>query len=115
MANIYGIDTEKPVSPEDVRDAIVECFVAAHKEQLDELKEYLDEASKDNFEEMKRINVRQLMRGMFEQAGGDFDKPSKETIMAALEKIKEFAVNFRNQDIVARHYGEIVKLVALLK
>lgn len=115
MANIYGIDTEKAVSPEDVRDAIVECFVAAHAEQLDELKEYLDEASKNNFEEMKRINVRQLMRGMFEETGGDFDNPTKASISASLEKLKGFAVNFRNQEIVARHYGEIVKLVGLLK
>ncbi|NTW22953.1 hypothetical protein HGA34_05470 [Candidatus Falkowbacteria bacterium] len=115
MPTIYGVDTEKSISPEDVRDAIVECFVAAHQEQLDELKDYVDDESKDNFEEMKRINVRQLMRSMFSQAGGDFDNPSKEAILAALEEIKKFAVNFRNQKIVAKHYGEIAKLVALLK
>lgn len=115
MANIYGVDTEKSVSPEDVRDAIVECFVFAHQEQLDELKEFMDEKSKADFEEMKRINVRQLMRNMFEEVGGDFNSPTKDSITAALEKLKEFGANFRNQAIVAKHYTEMTELVGLLK
>ena len=115
MANIYGVDTEKSVSPEDVRDAIVECFVSAHQEQLAELKEFMDEKSKADFEEMKRINIRQLMRNMFEETGGDFDIPTKGSIAAALGTLKEFGANFRNQAIVDKHYGEITKLVELLK
>ena len=30
MSKIYGVDPEKGVSPEEVRNAIVECFYKAH-------------------------------------------------------------------------------------
>ena len=116
MTIIYGVNTEKHISPSDVRDAIVECFTQAHKEQLDELKEYShNNISDKEFEEMKRINVRQLVRNMMKNSGGDYDRPTKETIKKAIEKLKEFAGNFRNQEIIEKHYKDILVLIEKLK
>lgn len=114
MAIIYGVDTAKRVSPRDVRDAIVECFVQAHKEQLEELGSYDEDSSSIGLEEIKRINVRQLLRNLFEQNGDDFDNPTKEALVGAVEGLKVFAASFRNQEIIQRHYKEIADLIALL-
>lgn len=46
--------------------------------------------------------------------GGDFDKPTKEDIFKVLEELKEFAKNFRNPEIIKKHYGEIMQLVEKL-
>lgn len=115
MTIIYGVDTDKPVSPADVRDAIIECFTQAHSEALDDLRNYADDISDDELEQIKRINVRQMIRNFFKESGGNFDNPDKESIMKVLEKLKIFAANFRNPELIARHYSEIITLVSLLK
>jgi hypothetical protein len=50
----------------------------------------------------------------FADSGGDFEKPSKKSIIECLEKLKEFAANFRNPSIIEKHYNEIMKLVSRL-
>lgn len=114
MTIIYGVDTTKPVSAHDVRDAIVSCFVAAHAEALDDLKNYAAEMKPEEFERMKVINVQQMVRGFFKDVGGDFEEPTKESIMNVIEKLKGFAANFRNPEIISKHYSEIIELVQAL-
>lgn len=112
MSIIYGVDTEKPFTAIDVRDAIVECFVEAHKEQLDELASYSTEKlSQEELHDMKIINVRQLVRNAFKDSGGDFEAPDKASIQKAIGGLKAFASNFRNQAIVEKHYAEISELI----
>ncbi len=114
MTFIYGVDIDRPVSPKDVRDGIVECFAQAHKEQLDKLKNHHLNVPCDEFEEIKKIEVRQILRKMFEDTGGDYDNPTKESILKALEKLKELALNFRDKSIVEKHYNEILGIIKKL-
>ncbi len=114
MTIIYGVDTTKPVSPHDVRDAIVACFVSAHSDALEDLKNYAADIKNDEFERMKVLNVQQMIRSFFKEVGGDFEAPTKESIVKVMEKLKEFAVHFRNPEIISKHYTEIIELVKAL-
>jgi len=115
MTVIYGINTDEPVNPHDVRDAIVSCFVAAHEEILNDLKNYAGDMPPEEFERIKLLNIQQLVRRYFKDVGGDFEEPTKEKILLVLEKLKEFASHFRNPEIIVKHYGEIMTLVQKLK
>lgn len=113
MPIIYGIDTDKRVSPLDVRNALVECFTQAHAKELEDLKNYADVKPAD-FELIKRINISQLLRQYFAETGGDFENPTRDSILAVMDKLKSFAGNFRDPSVIAGHYGEIIKLVECL-
>jgi len=43
----------------------------------------------------------------FDESGGNFDKPSKEDILKAMQKLAEFSKGFRNKGIIEKHYKEI--------
>jgi Zn-dependent oligopeptidase len=108
---IYGVDPSKPVTPVMVRDAIVDCFIQAHKEILDEMKEYHEFKSEEEFEEMKKMDIKILIKSKFEASGADFDNPTKKSIIGVMDKLAELSINFRKPEIVKKHYEEIMHLV----
>ena len=105
MTKTYGIDDSKTPTPLMVRDAIVECFFKAHCEA----------SSLSDDESINRAYCQENVKKAFASTGGDFDKPTKESIMKAMEGLAEFAKGFRNQTVIKKHYGEIMKLVEKLK
>ena len=100
-AQTYGIDTDKEITPLMVRDAIVECFYQAHCEA----------SSLSEDEKVNRAYCKENVKKAFNDSGGDFDKPSKESIMKAMEGLAEFAKGFRDQKVIEKHYNEIMQLV----
>lgn len=102
---IYGIDPNKSLTPLMVRDAIVECFAQAH----------CADAGLDINKEEGRMYCRRTVQKAFKDTGGDFDNPTKESIQAALENLAEFARQFRDQETVQKHYGQIMELVEKLE
>jgi len=87
----YGVDISKEITPIMVRDAIIDCFTNAHNEVLEQMKEYTDFKSEKEFEEMKQIQVKYLIETMFGNVGGDFNNPTKESIIQVVMKLKEYA------------------------
>ena len=109
---IYGIDISKDVTPIMVRDAIIDCFTKAHSEILEQMKEYTVFESEQEFEEMKHIQVKYLIETMFENVDGDFNNPTKESIIQVVMKLKEYAAaSFRKPEIIEKHAGEIMQLI----
>jgi hypothetical protein len=108
---IYGIDTDKEVTEIMVRDAIIKCFQGAHKEELDEMKEFHDFESEEEFGKMKKLNVKMLITKFITDEGGDFDNPSKNNLVKLVAKLEEYAQNFRNPDVIAKHKDEIALLI----
>jgi Zn-dependent oligopeptidase len=108
---IYGVDPSKPVTPVMVRDAIVDCFIQAHEEILEEMKEYHKFKSEEEFEEMKKVDVKILIKSKFEAIGADFNNPTKKSIIGVMDKLADLSANFRNPEIIKKHYGEIMELV----
>lgn len=110
MVEIYGVDPDKdPLTPIMVRDAMVECFYKAHCIDSDLLEDEND-ASAD----INRSYCQQIVRKAFADGGGDFDRPTQESIMNAIGELKKFAANFRDPGIIKKHAGEIISLVEKL-
>ncbi|OGM94287.1 hypothetical protein A2524_01280 [Candidatus Wolfebacteria bacterium RIFOXYD12_FULL_48_21] len=105
MAIIYGIDTEQPVMPLMVRDALIECFYEAHCQDtgLDMPNESTD-----------RSYCSALVKKAFAESGGNFDNPTKEDLMRVMEKLVEFSKNFRDPSLVQKHAKEIQQLLDLI-
>ena len=103
---IYGVDPDGAVSPLMVRDAIVECFRQAH---------CIDSGIITDDPSTNRIYCWESVKKAFTDAGADFDAPTKDTLLKALEKLKQFSLNFRDQSLVQKHFNEIMQLVGKLQ
>jgi len=111
---IYGVDVDKKITPILVRDAIVNCFLDANKEVLNEMKNYANIESEKEFERMKLLNVTTLIKKAFADVEGDYDNPTKESLLGVISQLKEYASNFRTKELVNKHAGEILELIKKL-
>ena len=111
---IYGINPEDDINPCMVRDAIVQCFYEADIEVLKKLFLKSDfESEKD--EEIGKKHVIVVIKKMFDDVDGDFDNPTKESLINVVEKCKEFAGMFRDKEIIEKHAAEIMSLIDKLE
>lgn len=110
-AKIYGVDPNGNVTPMMIRDAIIECFIVAHKEILDKKDEFYSLKSKIELEAMKRQDIVMLIQEIFEENGDDFDNPTKEALLRVVAGLKKIAAKYRSEKIIERHAGEIMILI----
>lgn len=108
---ISEVELSDRITPGDVRDAITLCFLRAHSEVLESMKEYHDFESEEAFEEMKNLNVTMLIKNIFKEVGADFSNPTKDDLFKVLHKLAEYAANFRRPEIVQKHYEEMIALL----
>jgi len=111
VKKIYGVDPGKSLKPKEVRDAIVKCFKEAHKRIIKENKGILKELEPEELEEVKNLDIKELIRIYFEKVGGDFDKPTKESLTAVCDHLRGYARNFRKEEVIERQYGQIIQLI----
>lgn len=106
MTKIYGVDLEEDITPLMVRDAMIECFYRAHcvDAEID-----LQEGSAN------KSYCQQIVEKAFTDSGGDFENPTKNSILAAMSELKKFSENFRDPKIIQKHAQEIMKLVEKLQ
>lgn len=105
---IYGVDLSGKITPVQVRDAIIKCFSQAQEE----LKEYMRETTEIKSEEIEKMYVEFIIEKAFEEVGGDFKNPTKETLIQVIMKLKEYAADvFRDPEIIEKHAGEIKQLI----
>ena len=109
MAQIYGVDLEQTITPEMIRDAIVKCFVEARC-----VDSFLGDSDTKN-EDTKRDYARNFVKKIFTESGGDFEKPTKSSLLSVIAKLKDFSSSFRDPALVEKHAAEIMQLVAKLK
>lgn len=102
---IFGIDLNSKITPLMVRDAIVLCFWSAHCK---------DSGIKDDEKELNRSYCKSIVEKAFSDSGGDFNNPTKESIVACLNELASFAKSFRDPSIIEKHYNNVMKLVAKL-
>ena len=107
---IYGVDTSKKVTPLMVRDAIIVCFAKAHSEILDELKDVAGFNEKE-FEKLKLEDIGLRIESMFKDMGRDFNNPTKQDLMTVINKLADYAANFRDSKVIRKHYREIKGLI----
>jgi hypothetical protein len=108
------IDLTKDILPIQARDAIIQCFFEAHEEVLEDLGNY-DEISKKELENIKKLDVELLIKKFFDEVKGDFNNPTKKSLLEVCDKLAEYAKNFRNKKVIEKHYNYIMKIVNKLK
>ncbi|MFA6098693.1 MAG: hypothetical protein WCV50_02875 [Patescibacteria group bacterium] len=116
MAIIFGVDLEETITPEKVRDAIVVCFEHAHGEATRKsLGELTQDLGKKGVEKYTKANIEGIVRKAFRESGGDFDAPTRETIIKAMDWLAEFSKSYRQPEMIRKNYIEVMKLVNKLK
>ncbi len=105
---IYGVDLSEEITPIQVRDAIVNCFFQAQKE----LMAFMEKTTELSAESIEDFNVNMIIENAFEDVGGDFNNPTKETLNQVVLKLMEFAKDtFRETETIEKHAGEIKQLI----
>ncbi len=98
----FGIDPQKETyTAEEVRDAIIACFERTHGEVI-----------KESFgdlqgEEAVHGAVVQIMKKAFSEVEGNFEKPTKESLLQVMDYLREFSKQFRDIAIIEDNYQKI--------
>jgi len=108
---IYGVNLNEEVTPLMVRDAISQCFYEAHCQDTG----FEEETGDGNDKERNQLYCQQIVKKSFEDSQANFENPTKEDILKAVEELKEFSKNFRDPSIIQKHFVEILTLIDKLK
>jgi hypothetical protein len=103
MELIFGLDNERnDLTALEVRDALITCFYEAHEK---------DASESMGGTQLDKSYFSQLVHKSFTQTGGDFENPTKKSLIDAISALAEFAANFRDKTIVEKHYSQMMKLI----
>ncbi len=110
---IYGIDPNDHIKPEQVKEAMIRCFVQAHGPVLEKqlAKENL---SGKELEKRKRLEVEIFLRKLFEEEMGSFETPTKESLKRVILRLRNYSKQFRDQKTIDNHTQEILDLLEKL-
>jgi hypothetical protein len=108
---VYGVDLSEKITPTIVRDALIRCFILAHKEIIDTMDEFTEWKSEKEREKFKNMQGEFVVEKAFDDAGVDFESPTKEGLIKVIDALMEYASNFRKPEIIKKHYGEIKQLI----
>jgi hypothetical protein len=104
----YGVDPNSKVTPLMVRDAIVQCFWEAHCMDTG-----IGEDDKEG-KDANRAYCKMTVEKAFKDSGGDFDKPTKKSIINTMNSLAAFSKSFRDPSVIQEHFNEIMILVSKL-
>ena len=100
------------VTPVKARDLIVRCFFEAQKESFAAAGKAM---GKTEGEVELRTIVAGAVRAAFRESGGDFDHPTKSSLMAAVEVLARKAQRWGTPpEIVQHHRGQIEKILMVV-
>lgn len=103
----------KPMSAEEARDLVLECFYRAQHETFERQKQRL---GVDWSESSVRRSVSGTVRAAFGRVGGDFDHPTRVALERAVECLATKARSWGTPpDIIEHHAGEIRSVLAYVR
>ncbi len=112
MTNTYrapDVPAQK-VTPEFVRDELLNCFESANREFSSLLKQPVtDDALKEQ--------VRNFVQSVFSDCGASFENPTTESILKAINQCRSNAEKMmgpQGAEIIKHHYDEMMKLIRKL-
>jgi len=106
-------DDFKDMNPAKARDLIVKCFFEAQKETYHRTKQAIGVS--DTEEEIHKTVVAGI-RGTFKEIGGDYEQPTKETLMKVVEGLAKKAKLWGTpSDIIEYHKQCMDKVFGVLK
>ena len=112
--NIYGVNPDDQITAKMVRDAIIQCFYEADTEVMDALFTPSDFDSPEDAKRVKYQHIKILIKKMFNDVHGDFNNPTKESLINVIDRCAKYAKSFRDKEIIKKHYTEIMCLIEKL-
>ncbi len=112
---IYGVNLGETITPVRVRDAIIQCFYEADNEIMNKLFQSSDFRSAADGEKKKRKHVEVLIKKMFQEVHGDFNNPTKESLIGVIDKCAEYAAPIRDKETINTNYNAIMSLINRLE
>ena len=101
------------LNPIKARDLIVKCFFEAQKETFARIKQDMGGSTSDKD---LMSNVIASIKMVFREVGSDYENPTKEGIMKAVESLAKKAGSWGTpQDIIEFHKGQIMKVLGILR
>ncbi len=102
-AKLWNIPEEalKGLTPEKLRDLIIECFYHAQKESIAHAKEKLGKTPTDEEVRKSAINMVKLI---FDRVNCDYNRPHKEGICKAVEELASMAKAWGTPDFIVEHH-----------
>lgn len=107
---IYGVDVDSNFTTKDVRDAILMCFKEAHNEILQQTYDS-GVLTSEEIENLKKADIEILVKKSFEKVGGDYSNPTRESLIGVIKELKQFAINFRAEEIANKNFAQIMILI----
>ncbi|MBU1044519.1 MAG: hypothetical protein KJ915_09025 [Candidatus Omnitrophica bacterium] len=102
----------KDLSPQKARDLIIKCFFEAQKETFKRAKQKFGKASDDS-DILQRITS--VVKLTFQQINGDFDQPTKETLIKVIERLAAISASWGTpEDIIEHHKKQIERVLSQL-
>ena len=102
-----------PMSAEEARDLMIECFYEAQHATFQRSKQRL---GTEWDEESVRRSVTAAVRGGFEQVDADFEHPSKQGIVEVMAVLGRKARSWGTpNDIIEHHKEEMENVIALIE
>lgn len=89
------------ISPQDVVAAIVDCFYEAH----------CADTGLEGNESTSRQYCFSIVKKAFQDQGVNFDNPTKDGILKAINALADFSKSFRSQDVIEKHKNKIIDLL----
>lgn len=114
MTNLlYGVDlnSDEPITPLMVRDALSLCLYVAQCQDST----LGAGGGEKNGETMSREDCRDIVKKAFADCGGDFENPTKESILCAMKELRELAKSFREPAVINEHASKVMQLVEKIK
>lgn len=112
MTAIYAapdIPTDQ-ITPILVRNELLRCFESANREFMRLLAQPITDQA-------LRTQVQQFVNGVFQKCGVNYDNPTRQGILTAINECKQNAeamMGPQGSDIIQHHYQEMMKLVEKL-
>ncbi len=115
-ACVFGVYLDQDYNAADVRDAMLKCFVQANGENIAKAMDI--DLPEDQNQRSAKLNklTESFIRQAFKETSGNYDAPTKQSIIAALDKLKEYAEKQgHSQEMISDHVSQIMKLIDGLK
>jgi uncharacterized protein len=90
------------LTPSKVLTELIDCFYEAHCQELD-----LTNQDK----ELDRAYCESLVKRAFTETEGDYENPTKATIINAMDWLAKFSKNFRDEELIESNYQKMLKRV----
>jgi len=110
MTDIYGVDSEEKFDAIDVRDAIIKCFIDAHREEVGKNIRNI-QGSEEEIDNVAKIHAENLVLKYFIDHKTNYDEPTKEDLIGVCDALREYALNFRDKKEVDKNYNNFMLLI----